>query len=502
MDLSKLVRPEDYFRLDCRLLEDCFDSDGVTRQLEGQANALRLFHEAARRVPAYREFLRRHGINPADVRTAEEYRQVPATDKKNYIDRYPLEELVWDGSLAPGCVINASSGTTGAPYFWPCSAAEMAQAAALHELIYRRNFALDITDTLLVISFGMGTWIAGSYTSLASQMVSQKGHPLTVMTPGFNKEECLRILNSLSPKFAQTIVAGIPSFVKDLVDACGRTVGGGGKLKFLLAGEGFTETWRDHVVGRWREEDCPTDAVGVLGSADAGLVAFETPRSVLIRRLTANDQGRPRLLFGRDRLPALFQYVPTHRFFEEEAGELLVTAERALPLLRYNTHDQGGVLAPEAMRERLGRAGIEIDEQRDRSGARQRCSRLPFVYLFGRGQLAATLYGANIYAEHVQELLIHASVADRVTGRFTLETRYDENQDQRLHVHVELREHDSPDEQLSGLLAALFVRMVRFRSSEYNRIWQEYGDRASPRVVLHPYGAPSQFPKNVLRKTT
>jgi phenylacetate-CoA ligase len=174
---------------------------------------------------------------------------------------------------------------------------------------------------------------------------------------------------------------------------------------------------------------------------------------------------------------------------------LLVTAERALPLLRYNTHDQGGILAPEAMRERIGRTGIEVEEQRG-------CSGLPFVYLFGRGHLAATLYGANIYAEHVQELLIHASVADRVTGRFTLETKYDDNQDQRLQVHVELREHDSPDERLSGLITALFVRMVQVRSSEYNRIWQEYGDRASPRVVLHPYGAPAQFPRNVLRKTT
>ena len=138
--------------------------------------------------------------------------------------------------------------------------------------------------------------------------------------------------------------------------------------------------------------------VSMLGSADAGLMGFESPSTMALRRDAAQDPDKRRRQFGRERLPMVFNYIPTHRFFEEVDGELIVTANRALPLVRYNIHDEGCLLGPV-----------------DGSG-------LPSVAVFGREKFAATLYGANIFADDVQNAMLEPEVASSVTGRFQLQT--------------------------------------------------------------------------------
>jgi phenylacetate-CoA ligase len=482
-----------YHRLD-GLLRRRADDTASTWEEEGRRHALAVFRAAARRVPAYREFLRRHGVDPERVRTYEEFRRVPVTDKVNYVGAHPLEDLVWDGDLSQASLVHASSGTTGVAHFWPCSDAELDQAAGVQELVYRDGFAADGASTLVVVCFGMGCWIAGSYTAAAARLVRQKGYDLTVVTPGFDKAEALRVLAALGPKFGQTVVAGIPSFVKDLLEAWARDARARQvRVKLLLAGEGFTEGWRDHVLRLTRAESPVADVAGILGSADGGILGFETPDSVRIRRLAAGREKVRAALFGGERLPALLNYVPAHRFFEEEGGELVVTACRAAPLVRYNTHDRGGLFTAADLAERLGPSGTP--------GMAGRLG-LPFAYVFGRGALTATLYGANVYAENVQEVLLDGALARQVTGRFTLETKYDDNQDQYLQVNVELAEQARADEGLARRVADAFATTVRRLSSEYNRIYEEYGSRAAPRVVLCPHGDPGLFPRGVPKKSS
>ncbi|HEX8201870.1 MAG TPA: hypothetical protein VF590_15445, partial [Isosphaeraceae bacterium] len=98
MSLEGVSHLEDYFRLDIRALERRLDDPAAPPwEDQGRAHALRTFREAARRVPAYRDFLARHGVDPIAIRTAADFAAVPPTDKTNYIERYPLEALAWDG---------------------------------------------------------------------------------------------------------------------------------------------------------------------------------------------------------------------------------------------------------------------------------------------------------------------------------------------------------------------------------------------------------------------
>jgi len=76
----------------------------------GRWRARAAFYRAARRVPAYRHFLRSSGYRGGSP---------PETDKENYIKRYRTERRC-DGGRIPerDVTIDESSGSTGSPYNW------------------------------------------------------------------------------------------------------------------------------------------------------------------------------------------------------------------------------------------------------------------------------------------------------------------------------------------------------------------------------------------------
>src|SRR3989344_3851021 len=96
---------------------------------EGEKKALTLFHHAAKRVPAYADFLKKNHIKSEQVRSIADFQNVPITTKKNYISEYPLEARSWDGALSRHKIIAVSSGTSGEPKFWPRGLHEESEGA-------------------------------------------------------------------------------------------------------------------------------------------------------------------------------------------------------------------------------------------------------------------------------------------------------------------------------------------------------------------------------------
>ena len=50
---------------------------------EREKRPVLIFHEAAKRVPAYKDFLKKHKVNPSKIKTLHDFKQVPIIDKKN-----------------------------------------------------------------------------------------------------------------------------------------------------------------------------------------------------------------------------------------------------------------------------------------------------------------------------------------------------------------------------------------------------------------------------------
>ncbi len=476
----------------------------VDREAAGAARALALFHEAARRVPAYGDFLARQGCDPARIQAPADLIQVPVMDKKNYLTQYPLPDLCWDGNLSALHMISVSSGSTGKPFFWPRGIMQELATAISFEEIYRHTFRAHERKTLVVVCFAMGTWIAGTFTTQATALLAQKGYPLTLVTPGVNRDEILRAVQELGPHFDQVVLAGYPPFVKDVLDA-GRAAGldwSAYRIKMIWAGEVFSEEWRAHTHELAHSPDPFTTSAALYGSADAAVLGHEWPLSVAVRRALAAQPDLAARLFGEARLPSLLQYDPSLRYFEQVDGELVFTAATGTPLIRYNIHDTGGVLACADVLAACRAGGHDPLADLQAAGYSGPVPNLPFVYIFGRSDFTISFYGANIYPENVKAGLEAAAVRDRVTSKFVMYVTHDADRRERLRIHVELVPGLAPDAtaDLARLLAGVIPEQVRRQNSEFAHY--DSPEAQVPEIVLHPAGDPAWFAPGLKHRYT
>ena len=179
--------------------------------------ALELFHDAARSVPAYAAFLEwRRGS--AAVRSAEDFDRLPMLTKDNYQRRYQL----------PTCAGGAAGRLRhGRRVIWILGHADrLAEVGAGRtggrgqvRADFRHGFLADERSTLAVICFALGSWVGGMYTAACGRHLAAKGYPITVVTPGNDVAEIIRVVEELGPWFDQVVLAGYPPFVKNVIDA-------------------------------------------------------------------------------------------------------------------------------------------------------------------------------------------------------------------------------------------------------------------------------------------
>ncbi|HEY2519288.1 MAG TPA: phenylacetate--CoA ligase family protein [Streptosporangiaceae bacterium] len=443
-----------------------------------------LFRDVVASVPAYRKFLADAQIDPAAVQSVEDFRQLPMTSKGTYQNRYPLPELCRGGRL-DGCdMIAVSSGSSGRPTIWPRSLVDELQVAERFQEVFR-TFQADSRGTLAVVCFPLGTWVGGLFTTACVRHLAAKGFPITTVAPGNNKAEILRVIPELAPHFEQVVLLGYPPFVKDVIDS--GTGWPAHRIKMVFAGEVFSEEWRDLVASRAGVADPVSDMVSLYGTADAGVLGNETPKSVSIRRFLAGRPDLARELFGESRLPTLVQYDPASRFFEAHEGTLLFSGDNGVPLIRYHIADEGGLVPPEDMARFCARNGFTPAQGPE----------LPFVFVFGRSLFTVSFFGANIYPENVTVGLEQPGISDWVTGKFVLETYEDADRDRQLRITVELAPGRNGD---AGLLAAAIRDQLQRLNSEFAHYVP--AERQLPEVVLRPAGEPEYFPAGVKHRYT
>src|SRR3989344_6870419 len=186
----------------------------------GESSTLKLFHEMAARVPAYKHFLAAHGIDASTIQTIDDFKKLPLTSKENYLLSYPLKDLCWDGKFAEGkWIIASTSGSTGEPFYFPRTHLQDQQFTLTAELTLREYFEIDKKSTLFIDCFALGVWIGGMFMYQAVKYLSDKGdYPLTIITPGADKIETLKAIKGLAHRFDQIILGGYAPLVKDLID--------------------------------------------------------------------------------------------------------------------------------------------------------------------------------------------------------------------------------------------------------------------------------------------
>lgn len=469
----------------------------------GQKMALKLFHEMAKRVPAYKDFLRKNKIKPASIKTIRDFSRLPTVDKENYLRRYRLNELCWDGKLSDTWAIySTTSGSTGEPFYFPRDDYADWEYSLLAELYLLNHYKIDKKSTLYVNGFAMGAWIGGLFTYQALKNLSQRGgYRLGIINPGINKVEILKAVKRLAPNYDQVIIGGYPPFIRDLIDygIVQKYQWKKLDLRFIFSAEAFGEEFRDYVLKRAGCKNIYTDSLNHYGTVDMGTMAHETPLGVYVRRRSLKNKKLFEGLFGTiQKTPTLTQYIPELFYFEEGSrSNIICTSRSRIPLVRYDLKDLGGTISYEHAISMLNEFSPSWRKGSKKYSFSKNIWKLPFVYLYERSDFALTWFGATIYPENIRKALHKPSLRRFTTGRFTMTMVPNRKFVPQLQINIELHPGKHSSSKMKEQFVEAIVQMLLKENSEYRSSSMQQKNGLIPQVILWPNNHKKYFSSKI-----
>lgn len=445
-----------------------------------------LVKKTKRGVPAYDDFLRKERVQQLN-----DFYTLPLITKTNYIKKYSLEMLVPRGKIPP--YIYASSGSSGRPTFWYLDKARQDFGVDVHEELVKKTFGISRKDkTLVVVCFSMGLWVAGVYTADSFKGLSLRGFNITVVTPGISKEDIIHILKEVGPDYDNIILAGYPTFLMDVIKLAKirRISFNPHKTFFLLAGDKVSEKWKKDLINRvsLKPSKGVEKVVTAYGCAELTVIGMETQASVGLRRLALSDSSFYKQLLGEKVAsePGVYEFDPDFLFVESIEGELVFTADTAIPLIRYNIRDIGTVFYPEEVIYMLDK-----NKHKKIVSLLQKNNQKPFIVIKGRNDVATTFYALNILPEQIHTVLRDLAIRRFVSGNFALYNKFVyNNKKERLCFDVELSEGQKKTPDLVIKIKDAFVKNLSRVSVEYRKLHGVIGEQADPIIKIYKKGEP------------
>lgn len=445
---------------------------------------------AARSVPAFRDFLAASGVEVPNLLPLGILAHLPETDKRTYVDRYPLLDRCIGGAVPfPGTTIDESSGSTGTPYNWIRGRRE--REVAHRNIGFFARYAFGAAPLVTINAFSMGAWAAGFNMSLG---MLRHG---VVKSVGPDLDKILSTLRYLGPGY-RYLISGYPPFLKYMLDE-GERRGfpwSDYELHALVGGEGMTEELRDRLLGRFRS------VFSGYGATDIEIgMAGESPVSIAVRRVARARPDVRQALFGTDsRLPMVFQYNPLIHYMEvNAAGEVVCTVSRLdllAPRIRYNVHDSGGIVEFGEVRRVLAGFGFDLDRlgaAPEAAGPRgplpwARPIPLPFLWIHGRSDATISVMGANIYPEDIESILYGEPELARRIHSFLLAVVADEGGTPRPSIALELVSEEGVDDAWRAATADRLRDGLVGLNIDYRSSIVEFPDAMQPIVETWPLG--------------
>ena len=255
-------------------------------------------------------------IDLQDIRTMEDFRKLPFTDKGDLREAYPLGIA----AVPPEKIvrIHSSSGTTGTPVIIPYTAKDIDDWANMFARCYR--YAGITPEDRIQITPGYGLWTAGIGFQLGCERLGAMAVP---MGPG-NTDKQLQMMQDLG----STVLCATSSYALLLAEEIAKR-GIGDKIK-LRKGVIGSERWGDKMRARISNE------LGVELYDIYGLTEIYGPG------IGINCQADSAMHMWSDYVfvefvdPKTGEPVP-----DGEEGELVLTTlqKEGAPLIRFRSHD-------------------------------------------------------------------------------------------------------------------------------------------------------------------
>ncbi len=458
---------------------------------DGALRALHVAQHAAAHVPAYAAVLRRAGYDPAGLRTVADFARLPLIDKDSYLGVYSVDQCCPGEQLTRAQIVTLSSGSSGGAALWPRFAEQDAAMLEVFRALFEEHFRIHERRTLLVVGIPLGAWVAGATVAAIGQRLFARPDLMgTVVTPGPQPAEILRFVEALSPLHDQTILTG-SSTPRVLAEGARRGLCWPAlNVSAIMGGEWLSEERRLRILeGLGKDPDRLEGFVGLFVSAEAGgIIGYETRLCLLLRRLCVRTPALAEALFGSVVLPSFHQYDPHHAYLEVVEGEILLTKGGALPLVRYNTHDCGGLLSLDEVLARCREHGYDLLAELAARGYGPEAVRpLPFLYVFGRSD-AVIVYRANVSLHHVAHVLESDELHRLASGSFELGATTDPDGNATLEADIELAAGVAPTPELTARVQQRLLEGLLAINSEFRDAYRSAAGRLRLAARLVPWG--------------
>lgn len=318
------------------------------------------------KVPCYREKMDQAGIKPEDVKSLDDLKRLPFTNKNDLRDHYPFglftvpkKELVR---------IHASSGTTGKPTVVGYTKKDLKTWTECVSRIAALGGATDEDVAQICFGYGMFTGALGLHYGLENM-----GASVCPTSSGNTKKQIMYMKD-----FDTTLLVATPSYalyigevakqmgidpVKDLKVGIG-----------LFGGEGMTEPMREEMYKIWGRDMKVTQNYGMSELIGPG-VSGECLE--LCGMHINEDHFIPEIIN-----PETGEVLPAG-----EKGELVISCitKEALPLIRYRTKDISRLMYEPC---KCGRTTVRMEN------------------LSGRSDDMLIIRGVNVFPSQIEEVLL------------------------------------------------------------------------------------------------
>lgn len=343
------------------------------------------------KVPAYREKMIEAGVTPEDVKSLDDLKRLPFTNKKDLRDNYPFglftvekKELVR---------VHASSGTTGKPTVVGYTKKDLETWTECVSRIAALGGATKEDVVQICFGYGMFTGALGLHYGLENI-----GATVCPTSSGNTQKQIMYMQD-----FETTLLVATPSYalhIGEVAKQMGLDPAKDLKVRIgLFGGEGMTEPMREEMYKTWGRDMKVTQNYGMSELIGPG-VSGECLE--LCGMHMNEDNFIPEIIN-----PETGEVLP-----QGEKGELVISCitKEALPLIRYRTKDISRLMYEPC---KCGRTTVRMEN------------------LSGRSDDMLIIRGVNVFPTQIEEVLLkvpeigahYEIIVDRINHLDTMEIK-------------------------------------------------------------------------------
>jgi phenylacetate-CoA ligase len=173
-------------------------------------------------------------------------------------------------------------------------------------------------------------------------------------------------------------------------------------------------------------------------------------------------------------------------------NNIVLTSMGGLPLIRYNTHDFGDLLTKENIIDHFKKFS-NINFESEARAIQALITALPYLFVFGRSDYTASIYGVLIYPETIKDILSSNPFLKYFSGRFAMSTEEDAGSNQYLSLILETKKTVDVKDVAIPIIEKSFAEYIKLYSSEYSKLLSSAGQRVYPKISIRNYGDQEHF---------